>query len=234
VRNVFDTLARVSVGPTVRAYPTTDTTVAQIPFDRAGAERLLDSLGWKRTRAGGMRSRAGVSLRFGVIVPVSSLSRMRMAVLMQEQLRLAGIEMRIEQMDYSAFTARQARRDFDAQLAAWHMGSRPGAVRDTWTTAAARPDGLNYGGYSNPSFDSLVTAAFAASTVAGTRSILSRAHQLIVDDAPAVWLYEPITLVAVHKRIRTPPMRPNAWWLGIADWSIPAAERLPRDARRPR
>jgi peptide/nickel transport system substrate-binding protein len=219
VKNVFDTLASVSIGPTVRAYPTTDTTLAQIPFDPAGASRILDSLGWRRSPPNGMRSKNGVRLRFTTIVPVSSLSRMRMAVLIQEQLRTAGIAMEIDQMDYSAFSERQRGRDFDAQMAAWHLGSSFGAVRETWTTRAAQQGGLNYGSYSNPRFDALVDSGVGAPTVPAARHYLSSAFRIIIDDAPAVWLYEPETLLAVSRRFRTGPMRPNAWWLGIAEWA---------------
>ncbi len=233
VKNLFDTLADVSIGPAVRAAPTTDTTLRQIPFDRAGAERILDSLGWVRPSgsAGGVRSRHGIPLRFRLLVPVSSLSRMRMSVLIQEQLGRAGIEVIVDQMDFAAFSARLAERNFDAALASWHLGSSPDAVRVTWTTSAAGKGGLNYGAYRNRDFDVLVDSALGASDLAASRELFRRANQVIVDDAPAVWLYEPRTLIAIHKRIRHPAMRPNAWWLSIGAWSIPVQNRISRDAR---
>ncbi len=233
VTNLFDTLAAVSIGPTVRAYPVTDTALSQISFDRLAAGQLLDSLGWRRGDRGGIRSRNGIRLAFNVLVPVSSESRMRIAVLMQEQLKQAGIDMKIEQMDYSAFSARQAARTFNAALASWHLGSSPGAVRETWTSAAAGKGGLNYGGYSNPRFDAYVDSALGAGSQAVARTYFTRANQIAIDDAPAVWLYEPTTVIAISSRIRTGPMRPNAWWLGIADWRIPAEERISRDAPLP-
>ncbi len=234
VKNLFDTLADVSIGPTVRAAPTTDTTIRQIPFDRARAERLLDSLGWVRPRgtaADAVRSRNGIPLRFRLLVPVSSLSRMRMSVLIQEQLERAGVEVIVEQMDYAAFSARLAERRFDAALASWHLGSSPDAVRVTWTSSAAEKGGLNYGSYRNREFDVLVDSALEANDLGVSREYFRRANQIIVDDAPAVWLYEPRTLIAIHKRIRHPPMRPNAWWLNIGAWSIPVQNRTSRDAR---
>lgn len=229
VRNLFDTLATVSIGPAVRAFPTTDTALAQIPYDLGAAERLLDSLAWRRSRAGGIREKNSVPLQFAVLVPVSSLSRMRLAVMLQEQLRRAGVEMRIDEMDYSAFSTRQAARKFDAALAAWHLGSSPAAVRETWTSGAAKEGGLNYGAYRNEAFDALVDSALAAWRPSAAKEYFRRANQIIVDEAPAVWLYEPRTVLAIHGRIRTTPMRPNAWWLDMANWSIPPADRIERD-----
>ena len=229
VRNLFDTLASVSIGPTVRAYPTTDVSVKQIPFDRAHAERILDSLGWRRDKPGATRTKNGIPLKFDVIVPVSSLSRSSMALMIQEQLRQVGIAMKIEQMDFNTFGEREKARNFDAELGAWTLTSSPGSVRDAWGSHAAAEGGLNRGAYRNPIFDALVDSALSAPTTAASRNYFTRANQVIVDDAPAVWLYEPRMLIAVHRRIRTTPMRPNSWWLDIAGWRIPVAERLPRD-----
>jgi peptide/nickel transport system substrate-binding protein len=228
--NLFDTLAKVSIGPTVRAYPVTDTSIVQVLYDPVMAQRVLDSLGWRRESRTGFRSKNGRRLEFTVLVPVSSLSRMRIAVLIQEQLRRVGIDMRIDQMDYSAFTARQQKRSFDAVLASWHLGSSPVAATTTWTTAAAKKGGLNYGGYTNSVFDALLDSAVSASTPRQARDYFRRAHQVIVDDAPAVWLYEPRTLIAVNRRIETTPMRPNAWWLDIGSWKVQSATAVSRDA----
>jgi len=154
---------------------------------------------------------------------------MRMAVMIQEQLKRIGVDMRVEQMDFSAFSDRQASRTFDAALASWHLGSTPGGVKETWTTRAAKKGGLNYGAYSNAAFDVLVDSALSARSLASERAYFRRAYQMIVDDAPAVWLYEPRSVMAIHKRIHTTPMRPNSWWLDIGSWRIPADERIARD-----
>jgi hypothetical protein len=42
-------------------------------------------------------------------------------------------------------------------------------------------------------------------------------------------MYEARSAPVVHKRYRTAHVIPSAWWVGIADWTIPPAERLPRD-----
>lgn len=125
VRNLFDTLGAVGIGPTVRVFPATDTSVTQIPFDTSGAARILDSLGWRLTPAFPVRMRLGKPLRFTVLVPVSSLSRIRIAVMIQEELRRQGIDMKIDQMDINAFNARQEERLFDAALRRLAPGFEP-------------------------------------------------------------------------------------------------------------
>lgn len=230
VRNVFDSLALVSVGPTVRSYPTTPARLPAIAFDPVTARRLLDSLGWRDSNGDGIRERSGRNLAFSMLVPSSSRSRERMAVLIQEQMRRVGAKVTIEHLDFPALMQRQADREFDAALWAWQLGPSPAGLRQTWTTHSAREkSGSNFGSYENSTFDLLLDSALAEGRADKSKAMFDRVYRIIIDDAPAVWLYEPETVLGVNKRIRTAPMRPDAWWLDLADWKIPSAERIARD-----
>ena len=67
------------------------------------------------------------------------------------------------------------------------------------------------------------------SNPARARVLWARAFRVNNDDAPAVWLYEPRTLMAMHARIQPQRILPTAWFVGLADWTIPAGQRLARD-----
>ncbi|HEY8852103.1 MAG TPA: peptide ABC transporter substrate-binding protein [Gemmatimonadaceae bacterium] len=228
VKSVLDTLGLVAVGPTVRAFPTTDTLVSQIPFDSAGARAILDSLGWSRRHGLGIRTKNGRELAFNLLVPTSSKSRRRLAVLLQEQLRSMGIRVNIEQMDNSAFMARQQARTFDAVLGGWHLGASPDGTRLAWSSAGLGREGTNFGSYANPTFDAQLDSALLSGPDRA-RERFTLAYGTINQDAPAVWLYEPKAVIGLHRRIRTGWMRPDAWWADLGDWHIPPSERLARD-----
>jgi peptide/nickel transport system substrate-binding protein len=230
VQNAYDSLADVALGPTVRAYPSTDPSLRQIPFLRDAAIKTLDSLGWKDSNGDGVRDRNGTKLEFTLTVPTSSKARNAMAVLIQEQLGRVGARVNIDALDIPSFVDHQNRRDFDAVIGGWHVEPSPGGIRQTWGSGGAQtPSGSNYGSYRNPVFDAHVDSALSAGTLADRRSHFSRAYQIIIDDAPAIWLAEPKRVMAIHKRIRTVSLRPDAWWANIAEWSIPAGERIARD-----
>jgi len=228
VKSVLDTLGLVAVGPTVRAFPTTDTRVSQIAFDSARGRVILDSLGWSSHDARGIRTKNGREFAFNLLVPTSSMSRMRLAVLLQAQLRSMGIRVEIEQMENSAFMARQQTRSFDAALGGWHLGVSPDGTRQAWGTVGADKDGVNYGSYENPTFDAQLDSALRADPERA-REKFTLAYATINQDAAAVWLYEPRTVIGLHRRLRTGWMRPDAWWADLGDWYIPASERLLRD-----
>jgi peptide/nickel transport system substrate-binding protein len=228
VRNLFDTLALVPAGPVVRTYPTTDARVGQLPYDSARAARVLDSLGWTRRSADGVRTRNGRKLEFSIIVPSISLNRMRAGVVLQDQFRRAGILVNLQPLDASTENAREQVGAFDAALGQWGMGASPDGSRDAWGSKGFVPNGVNYGRYSNPAFDAAFDSALDVDS-AHARDAFSRAYRIINDDAPAVWLYEVRKIIGIHKRIHTNVMRPDAWWFDLADWSIPTADRLLRD-----
>ena len=229
VRSVFDSLGRVGLGPYVRAQWAADTTVAQIPFDRAGAMRLLDSLGWK-TGADGIRSRGGRALAFTLVVPTSSAARQSYAVLIQEQLRRAGVRADVQKVDNNAMSITAKQHAFDAMMAGLGATPSPSGVKQSWTSAAAHEGGFNYGRYASPAFDAQVDSAAVARGIAGAKAHYRAAYQIIDDDAPAIWLYEPPNIAGASTRVVTGDVRPDVWWRGIPRWSITPGKRLPRDA----
>lgn len=229
VQNVYDSLAFLALGPTVRAYATTDTSLAPIPFSADGAKRQLDSLGWKDSNGDGVRDRNGAPLEFTLEVPGSSKARTRMAVLIQEQLKQVGVKMNIDQLDFPTFIAKEGGRSFDAVFNALNLEASPGSIRQSWGSMGAEKGGSNYGSYSNPAFDAQVDSALTAATFASRRAHFTSAYRIIDDDAPAIWFAEPKRIMAVNRRIQTGKLRADAWWKTIPDWSIPADKRIARD-----
>ena len=226
-RNLLDTFAIVPVGPTVRVFPTTDPKLAQLPYDSARANAMFDSLGWRRG-SNGIRSRNGKELSFTITIPTNSLNRIRAGVILQDQLKRAGVRVHLEQIDMNTEIARVTAGAFDAALDVWTMGASPDGTWDGWSTAGAAASGVNYSHYSNPAFDAALDSALKADS-SNARASFSRAYEIINADVPAVWLYEGRKIIGIHRRIHTNVMRPDAWWFSLADWYIPIPDRLLRD-----
>ena len=230
VRSQFDSLAVVSTGPMTRAQPLADSTIVTIAYDSSGAARLLDSLGWTLPAGKAVRERRGQPLKFSVLVPTVSANRMTMIVAIQESLRKLGVEVTVDAVDGNTFVGRLGARDFDVVFHGMHVEPSVSGLRASWTVASARAaNGLNFGNYENPRFDAHLDSALAARDLASARPHAKQAFETIVADAPAVWIYETRTATLMHKRIRPAHIVSTAWWAGLADWSIPPAERLPRD-----
>ncbi len=220
VRSVFDTLGLVSHGPATRILATSDTTIG-LPYDPGQASRTLDSLGWKRG-ADGIRSRNGKPLAFSLMVPSSSSIRMKFAVLLQEQWRKAGANVRIEPLEANAFGVRMNARKFESLLNAWHIDPTPSSVREEWASAEIKRGGYNATSYRSPSFDAVIDTAVREMNPVRSAALYRRAYRLLTDDAPAMWLYEVRNARGVSRRIHATGLRPDAWWANIADWTVNA------------
>ncbi|AHG90220.1 ABC-type transporter, periplasmic subunit [Gemmatirosa kalamazoonensis] len=229
VQSVFDSLAYVAYGPNVRALFPDWAKLRQIPYNPGQARALLDSLGWRDANGDGVRERGGVKLSFSLLVPTSSGPRLRMAVLLQEQLRTSGVEVKIEQLELNTFLDRQRQHLFDAAMGAWQMDPNRATIQQMWGSQGAMPNGSNFSAYESPTFDAQVDSALSTYDPARSRTYWAHAYQTILDDAPAVWLFEPRLVAGAHRRIKLTGIRADGWWVGLADWSIPSRDRIGRD-----
>jgi peptide/nickel transport system substrate-binding protein len=230
VRSVYDTLALTALGPTVRTYPTTDPNLTQIPFDLPRARQILDSLGWRVAGSDSLRSRNGRPLQFTLSVPSSSTPRVQMAVLLQEQLRRAGVKVNVEKLDFPVLIEKNRKRTFESWIGAWSTEPSPGSVLGSWGIGGSRAtSGNNFGSYENPAFDANIDSALASFDQVKRKAYFTKAYETIIQDAPAIWLAEPLQSVGYHSRLQLATLRPDAWWAHIPEWSIPADKRIARD-----
>lgn len=228
LRNIFGSRGRIGHGPFPATVATADTTLPVPAYDTAHAGALLDSLGWKRG-ADGMRSRNGKPLAFSIITPSISLARHRYAVLLQEQFRKLGVQANIDEMEFRAFFDKQNKRDFDASLSAYSTDPSPSGMKQNWGSEGVSQGGQNVTGYSSKRFDALLDSALASFDPAREKKYMSQAYGVAIQDAPAIWLYDILTVAGAQKRIQIRGLRPDGWWVGLADWTIPPAQRTPRD-----
>jgi peptide/nickel transport system substrate-binding protein len=218
VRNVFDTLGLVAHGPATRIMPTSDTTIG-IPYDPVQATRVLDSLGWK-PGGDGMRARGKTPLAFALMVPGSSPIRMKVAILLQEQWRKAGANVRVEPLELNTFGARMDARKFESLLNAWHIDPTPSSVREEWASSEIKKGGYNATSYRNPAFDAVIDSAVNEMNPSRSVQLYRRGYRILTDDAPAMWIYELRNVQGVSKRVHPVGIRPDAWWADLADWSV--------------
>lgn len=229
VRNALDSQGQVALGPVTRAQATADTSLAAPAFDLAAAGRALDSAGWRVDPRDGVRRRDGRPLAFSLLVPSSSGTRMRLAVLLQAQFRTVGAQVEIEPVDGPTFVERVTKGRFDAALNVWRTDPSPAGLRQSWGTVRGNDVGANFGRYASATFDAVVDSAAAEFSPDRRLRLYRRAYEIVLHDAPAIWLYEPRNLAAVSRRVQSVGMRADAWWAHLAEWS-PAGPLRTADA----
>jgi peptide/nickel transport system substrate-binding protein len=225
VRSIFGPYGSVPVGAVSPMQWIATSDIRQLPFDTAGAARLLDSLGWRRG-ADGVRRKGAGRLAFSVLVPTTSKARQDAAVLVQDQLKAVGIALRIEPLEITVFDRRSRDGAFDALLFSRTLDPSPADLVRFWGHGSGND---NFGDYRSAAFDSLYALAVTARTQADAAPRWRRALEQINDDAPAVFLFSPRNQAAVHRRFADVSIRPDSWLASVATWSVPPDRRLPRD-----
>jgi peptide/nickel transport system substrate-binding protein len=227
LQSVFGTTGRLSHGPFAMTAAFADSNLHPPSYDTTAAKAMLDSSGW-RPGANGMRWKNGQPLRFGLAASPSP-QRRSYVVLLQDQFRKIGAQVDPEPLDPKTSYEVTKSGDFDALISAFAPDPGPSGIRQTWSTAGIGPTGQNFLFYSNPRVDALLDSATGTFDLAKSKAYVSHAFQNILDDAPAIWLYDLVVTNAVHRRINVTGMRPDEWWAKLDEWTIPADKRIDRD-----
>src|SRR3989441_8146176 len=145
------------------------------------------------------------------MVPTTSAVRRQYARLLQEQYRSLGAEVELDEVEPSVFAQRAAAGRFDALLISWNTDPTPtSSIAQTWTREGIGRS--NYLRYVNPAFDGLVERASAgAGRRAATQRTWRQAIELLNQDAPAVFLFAPQSVAALHRRGGRVPNPPGPW-----------------------
>ena len=188
------------------------------PFDTAQAGRLLDSAGWPRGPTG-MRRRGGKALSVDILVPASSVARRNLAQVVQEMWRRSGVAATVTSVDFPVFQQRLRAGKFETFVGAWLDEPSPRSLGDQWTAAGIGT--LNYTRYRNPAFDSLFhRAATWRGDPAGARRAWQDAISQLNTDAPGIWLYTPMNVAGVAKRVQGVAINPFSWLEGLPGWKL--------------
>jgi peptide/nickel transport system substrate-binding protein len=186
--------------------------IVVLPYDTVQAARGFDAAGWARG-PDGVRHKGGLRLAFDILVPSTSVGRRRIAESLQEQWRLAGAAVSVTAVDFPVFQERLGRGRFDSYIGAWLDEPSPRGLIDRWTSSGI--GGPNAGGYANPAVDRLFAQALEAPTPSAARAAWREALDSLNADAPALFLYSPVNVAAVSRRVQGLQIDPYSWVSGL-------------------
>ena len=180
-------IARNSLPPTAIGYEP----LSPHSYDLAAANALLDRAGWTRG-PDGVRQKNGTRLAFTMSTIVGSTSIARNALLMQESLRGAGIDLAIKPYPYNTIFALDGpiyKGTYDMAIYSTTLTWDPNVYFyvgcDQWY-----PKGENTYGYCNPQLDELERAGLRTDDAPRRTAIYKKASRIIWDTLPYLPLYE--------------------------------------------
>jgi peptide/nickel transport system substrate-binding protein len=168
--------------------------MAQYPHNIARAQRLLEQAGF---HAG----KDGMRVRITLKTSTDETTRL-MAVVLQQQLRAAGIQLDIRSAEFGTFYADVTKGAFQMYALRW-IGSNedPDIFRYAYVSGAFPPKGGNRGRYSNARVDALLATAAAESDQAKRQEAYIEVQKILADELPGIPLWYPNNEVVHSRRI---------------------------------
>ncbi|HVS03383.1 MAG TPA: ABC transporter substrate-binding protein [Thermoanaerobaculia bacterium] len=199
IEALYEGYARIATSPILSSVWAHDDSLQPWPYDPQEARRLLAAQGWRDGDGDGILDRDGQPFRFELSTNTGNQLRRDALVLIQEQLRRAGIDAAPRFLDGQALTAANTAHDFDATLSGWAIDTSLD-VRYAFHSSEI-DDGYNFGCYANPEVDALIERIAGTQEPRDAEPLFHRLQHLLHREQPYTFLWEPQWLVGLDRRI---------------------------------
>jgi peptide/nickel transport system substrate-binding protein len=215
--------AQVTTGYDIPASPSYNQAVVCNPYDPAQALKLLDEAGWKNDHGDGILYKDGKPLSFSMVYPSGSPAAEKSAELIQEALRAAGIDLKLDRLEFAQLVERIEDWKFETNLSGWSLdvNSDPWQI---WNSADADvKKSSNSIGYKSAAADKLMLAGKLEYDPGKRNAIYRQLHQLIHDDYPVCFLISPKQILIVSDRYQNVNMYIPRPCFNLMEWWVPKA-----------
>ncbi|RJR43142.1 MAG: peptide ABC transporter substrate-binding protein [Desulfobacteraceae bacterium] len=187
-------------GPFVKQTDYYNHDVKPLPYDPAGALKLLEEAGWKRNGSGWLE-KDGRRLQFTLITNSGNDLRKDIMTIVQDSWRQIGVDVRTDLLEWSVFVQERVNKaDFDAVVLGWQMGIEPDLYQ-IWHSSQSNPHQLNFVGFSNPEADDLIVKIRQEYDHDRQVEYCHRLHEIIAAEQPYTFLYVGKWTAVMDKRI---------------------------------
>ena len=186
--------------------------VHQFDYDLARAKQLLDEAGYTDPDGDGPLPRLRLSLK----TSTDEFYRLQAAVI-QENLRLAGIELDVRSYEFATFYADVLSGNAQMYTLQWVGVTDPDMLRRVFHSEQVPPVGFNRIYYSNRDVDRLIDLATRALTDADRRRYYSEVQKAVAEDAPYISLWYKTNIAVTRPNISGMRLSPQADFLALKD-----------------
>jgi peptide/nickel transport system substrate-binding protein len=221
IRGVLMGHGRVVSGPFLPESWAANPDVKPFAYDPEEAKRRLGEAGWRDSDGDGILERDGMKFSFTVLTNGGNDARKMTCEILQKQLSLVGVEMKIQVMEWGTLLKEFIHpRRFDAVLMGWSLALDPD-IYDLFHSSRTGPGQFNFVSFENAEVDRLLEEARRTFDQTERAALYRQAHALIYDEQPYAFLYAPESLSVLHKRFQNVKEGKLGIGFNFINWSVP-------------
>ena len=177
-----------------------DASIKPLPYDVEAAKKLLAEAGWRDSDGDGILDKDGKPFVFTILQVASNPSQARMLPLLKESFGKAGIDMKIQPLEWSVYLQRLKSRDYEVCTLAWTMPYEPDLYQVWHSSLADVPGSSNHIGYKNPELDKLIETMRATFDREERIKLAHQMAKILHEDQPYTFLFISYNLTAFSGR----------------------------------
>jgi peptide/nickel transport system substrate-binding protein len=215
---LFGPYARPATSPYVGQVWAHDRSIAPVPYDPAGARRILAARGFKDTDGDGILERDGKPLAFELVSNAGNRQRNDASVMIQAQLKRIGVKAVPRVLEFNSMVSQLNAGDYDATITGMGMDTSLDLTGNF--ASSSIKEGSNYARYSNPEIDRLIVRAMGRPDIVDSRADLMRIQEILDRDQPYTLLWESQRLNGINRRVHD--AQPNVLFslFNLEDWWV--------------
>lgn len=202
-------LGAVAKGPLIPDSAYADQNLKPWPYNPEEAKKLLASAGWKDLDGDGILERNGRKFSFTMLQISGATEQHRMLLLVQNSFAGAGIEMKLQTVEWSVLLERIKNQTFEACSLGWRNSVDPDLYQ-IFHSSQSNPGGDNFIGYVNPELDDLIIQLRKEIDMEKRIRISRRIEKIIHEDQPYTFLFCSDALIAINAGYENVRIFPNA------------------------
>ena len=200
IRDIYKNEAETVIGPFSPNSVYYDKTIKPLPYDVKRAKELLNACGWRDIDGDGILEKDGRKFVFSILAVASHPIQEKMLPLIKESMAKAGIDMKIQTIEWSVYVQRLMTRDFEVCTLGWSSPVDPEPFQ-LWHSSQADVEGSsNHISFKNKKADELIEKLQITFDMDERIRIAREFQQLIHDEQPYTFLFTPYALNALSER----------------------------------
>ncbi|MBO7328019.1 MAG: peptide-binding protein [Lentisphaeria bacterium] len=200
---------KISKGPFIPDSVYSDSKLSPWPYDPEKAGKLLAEAGWKDIDGDGILERDGKKFSFTMLQISGATTQHRMLLMIKNDFSAAGIDMKLQTVEWSVLLERLNKQKFEACSLGWANSDDPDLFQ-IFHSSQSNIGGDNFISFRNKELDGFIENLRGEFDMDKRIAINHRIEKLIHEEQPYTFLFCFDALVALSNRFRNIRIFPNS------------------------